>query len=93
MRAIIKAALSISELAYSLENISQDDRKEISDYTDREILDEAGHVLGLFTNPNETHWNAEDLRGENGEEQQKWARTEVRKLVAFIKKYRTPVTQ
>ena len=93
MRAIVKSAMQISELAYSLENISTDDKRDIDSYTDQEILDEAGHVLGLFTNPNETHWNAEDLRGENGEEQQKWARAEVRKLVAFIKKYRTPVTQ
>ena len=93
MRAIVKSAMQISELAYSLENISTDDKRDIDSYTDREILDEAGYVLGLFTDPNETHWNAEDLRGENGEEQQKWARAEVRKLVAFIKKYRTPVTQ
>ena len=85
--------MQISELAYSLENISTDDKRDIDSYTDQEILDEAGYVLGLFTNPNETHWNAEDLRGENGESQQKWARAEVRKLVAFIKKYRTPVTQ
>lgn len=85
--------MQISELAYSLENISTDDKRDIDSYTDQEILDEAGYVLGLFTNPNETHWNAEDLRGENGEEQQKWARAEVRKLVAFIKTYRTPVTQ
>ena len=93
MRAIIKSALAIGELAYSLENISTDDGKQISDYTDSEIVNEAGYVLGLFTDPNETHWNAEDLRGENGESQQKWARAEVRKLVSFIKKYRTPVTQ
>lgn len=93
MRAIVKSAMQISELAYSLENISTDDKRDIDSYTDQEILDEAGYVLGLFTNPNETHWNAEDLRGENGEEQQKWARAEVRKLVAFIKTYRTPVTQ
>ena len=93
MRAIVKSAMQISELAYSLENISTDDKRDIDSYTDREILDEAGYVLGLFTDPNETHWNAEDLRGENGESQQKWARAEVRKLVAFIKKYRTPVTQ
>lgn len=85
--------MQISELAYSLENISTDDKRDIDSYTDQEILDEAGYVLGLFTDPNETHWNAEDLRGENGEEQQKWARAEVRKLVSFIKKYRTPVTQ
>lgn len=93
MRAIVKSAMQISELAYSLENISTDDKRDIDSYTDQEILDEAGYVLGLFTDPNETHWNAEDLRGENGESQQKWARAEVRKLVAFIKKYRTPVTQ
>lgn len=93
MRAIVKSAMQISELAYSLENISTDDKRDIDSYTDQEILDEAGYVLGLFTDPNETHWNAEDLRGENGESQQKWARAEVRKLVSFIKKYRTPVTQ
>lgn len=93
MRAIIKSALAIGELAYSLENISNDDRKQISDYTDSEILHEADYVLSLFVNPNETHWNAEDLRGENGEIQQKWAREEVRKLKAFIKKFKTPVTQ
>jgi hypothetical protein len=93
MRAIVKSAMQISELAYSLENISTDDKRDIDSYTDQEILDEAGYVLGLFTDPNETHWNAEDLRGENGEEQQKWARAEIRKLIAFIKKYKTPVTQ
>jgi hypothetical protein len=86
-RAIIKSAMAISELAYTLGNISTDDNKEIKDYSDAEILHEAKYVLGLFTDPTETHWNAEDLRGENGEEQQKWAKAEVRKLQAFIKKY------
>jgi hypothetical protein len=93
-RAIIKEAMSISELANSLDNISTDDKKQINDYTDAEILHEAKYVLSLFLDPNETHWNAEDLRGENGEEQQKWAEAEVRKLKAFIKKYspkKTPV--
>jgi hypothetical protein len=87
MRPIIKAALSISELSYTLENISQDDRKEISDYTDAEILHEAVYVLSLFIDPCETHWNAEDYRGENGEFQRKWARDQVRQLKAFIKKF------
>jgi hypothetical protein len=87
MRAIIKSALAISELAYDLDNISTDDKKKIEDYSDEEIVREARHVLGLFTDPDETHWNAEDLRGENGPEQQKWARSEVRMLNAFIKKY------
>ena len=79
--------MAISELSNSLDNISADDKKQIQDYTDAEILHEAKYVLGLFTDPNETHWNAEDLRGENGASQQKWAKTEVRKLQAFIKKY------
>jgi len=86
-RAIIKSAMAISELSNSLDNISADDKKQIQDYTDAEILHEAKYVLGLFTDPNETHWNAEDLRGENGASQQKWAKAEVRKLKAFIKKY------
>jgi hypothetical protein len=87
-RAIIKEAMAISELAYTLDNISTDDKKKIEDYTDAEILHEANYVLALFTNPNETHWNAEDFRGENGASQQKWAKAEVRKLQAFIKKYK-----
>jgi hypothetical protein len=91
-RAIIKSAMAISELAYTLGNISTDDNKEIKDYTDAEILHEAKYVLGLFTDPTESHWNAEDLRGENGPAQQKWAKAEVRKLQAFIKKYSTNQT-
>jgi hypothetical protein len=92
-RAIIKSALEISELANSLDNISTDDNKQIEDYTDAEILHEAKYVLGLFTDPNESHWNAEDLRGENGEAQQEWALSEVRKLKAFIKKYSVKKTR
>jgi hypothetical protein len=87
MRAIIKAALKIDELAYDLGCISSDDKKEINDYTDSEILHEAKHTLGLFLDEVNPHWNNEDLRGENGPEQQAWARGEVRKLKAFIKKY------
>jgi hypothetical protein len=88
MRAIIKEALKIDELAYDLENISTDDKKKIEDYTDLEIVHEAEYVLSLFLDPNETHWNREDYMGENGEEQFMWARHQVRKLQAFIKKYK-----
>lgn len=87
MRAIIKAALAIEELSYTLDNISTDDRKAVEDYTDAEILHEAKYVLGLFIDPTESHFNAEDYRGENGHERKKWARGQVRKLKAFIKKY------
>jgi hypothetical protein len=87
MRAIIKAAFKIDELAYDLDNIATDDKKKVEDYTDSEILHEAKHVLGLFLDETNPHWNNEDLRGENGPEQKLWARGEVRKLKAFIKKY------
>lgn len=87
IRAIIKSALAISEFAYFLDNISTDDKKKIEDYTDGEILNEAKYVLGTFLDPFETHWNAEDLRGDSGLEQQQWAKAEVRKLKAFIKTY------
>jgi len=87
MRAIITSAMKIDELAYDLENIASDDNKKVEDYTDSEILHEAKHVLGLFLDETNPHWNNEDLRGENGLDQQQWARGEVRKLKALIKKY------
>jgi len=87
MREIIKSALAIDELKNDLENIASDDKKEIDQYTDKEILAEAKHVLEMFVDGTNPHWNYEDLQGENGHEQQKWARSEVRKLNAFIKKY------
>ena len=87
MRAIIKSALAIDELKNDLENIATDDKKEIDQYTDAEILKEAKYVLEMFLDGTNPHWNYEDLQGENGPEQQKWAQGEVRKLKAFIKKY------
>lgn len=87
MRAIIKSALAIDELQNNLENIATDDKKEIDQYTDAEILVEAKYVLEMFLDGTNPHWNYEDLQGENGPEQQKWAQGEVRKLKAFIKKY------
>ena len=88
MRAIITSAMKITELAYDLENIASDDNKKVEDYTDSEILHEAKHVLGLFLDETNPHWNNEDLRGDNGSDQQQWARGEVRKLKALIKKYK-----
>jgi hypothetical protein len=88
MRAIIKAALAIDELAYDLENISADDGKQIGDYTDAEIVSEAKYVLDQFQEALGGHLNYEDLSGENGEERQEWARGEVRQLKALIKKFK-----
>jgi hypothetical protein len=86
-QAMLKAALNIDELAYDLDNISNDDGKPVEGYTQAEIVHEARYVLEKFHNEIGGHWNNYDLRGENGSEQQKWARGEVRKLNAFIKKY------
>ena len=87
MRAIIKSALAIDELQVDLENIATDDKKEIDQYTDAEVLVEAKYVLEMFLDGTNPHWNHEDFRGLNGPVQQKWAQGEVRKLKAFIKKY------
>jgi hypothetical protein len=85
MKAIIKSALAIDELANNLKQIAQDDKKEVTQYTDAEIVHEAKYILSCFHE--DGHMNNEDLMGDNGPEQQKWARSEVRKLKAFIKKF------
>jgi len=87
MRAIIKSALAINELAFNLKNISIDDKKEIDEYTDSEIVREAQYVLSLFLDESEGHANFDDWSGEGGPDAQKFARGEVRKLKALIKKY------
>jgi len=80
-------ATKIDELAYFLDNISHDDKKQITDYTAAEIVAEAKYVLGLFLDPNEGHINNEALRGDEGPAQRQWARKQVRQLKAFIKKH------
>jgi hypothetical protein len=85
MRSIIKSAMSIDELANNLQQISQDDKKEINDYTDAQIVHEAKYVLSCYHESG--HLNNEDYTGENGEEFQKDARDQVKKLNAFIKKF------
>ena len=85
MKAIIKSALAIDELANNLKQIAQDDKKEVTQYTVAEIVHEAKYILSCFHE--DGHMNNEDLIGDNGPEQQKWARSEVRKLKAFIKKF------
>ena len=85
MRAIVKSAMAIDELANNLQQIARDDNKQINDYTDSEIVHEAKYVLSCFHE--DGHLNNEDYTGENGEEQYKWAVGQVRKLNAFIKKF------
>jgi hypothetical protein len=77
--------MGIYELAHDLENISRDDKKEIADYTDEEILHEAKYVLGIYQE-NGTISNLA-LTGEMGVDEQKVAKSDVRKLKALIEKY------
>jgi len=85
MTVILKAAMAIDELANTLQQIARDDGKNVEDYTAQEIVHEAKYVLSCFHE--DGHLNNEDYIGENGEEQYKWARGEVKKLNAFIKKF------
>jgi hypothetical protein len=87
MRAVVKAAMSIDELAYTLENISTDQRISVELLSDSEIVSEAKYVLDLFVNPSQAHINHEALLGDEGPEQRIWARKQVKQLKAFIKKY------
>lgn len=86
MRAIIQAAMEIDELAYDLENISADDKKDIEDYTDAEIVHEANYVVRTYYE--DGHANNEELMGEHGPERQQWARRQVTKLRNLINKYK-----
>jgi hypothetical protein len=85
MTAILKSAMAIDELANTLQQIARDDNKQVTDYTNAEIVHEAKYVLSCFHE--DGHLNNEDYIGENGEEQHKWAVGQVRKLNAFIKKF------
>jgi hypothetical protein len=87
MRPLVKAALKIDELAYTLGNIATDQRIEIDALPDDEILSEARYVLDLFVNPAQGHINGEALRGEEGPAQRRWAQGQVRKLRGFIQRH------
>jgi hypothetical protein len=85
MTAILKSAMAIDELANNLQQIAQDDKKNVEDYTAEQIVHEAKYVLSCFHE--DGHLNNEDYIGENGPDQQKWAKGEVKKLNALIKKF------
>ena len=88
MRPIIKSALAIDELAYTLDIICNDDKTILDSYSDLHIVNEARYVLDLFLNPSQGHINHEALMGDEGPQQKVWAEKQVSKLKAFIKKYK-----
>jgi hypothetical protein len=82
-RPIVKDAIAIGELFYSLENICGDDGIEISDAEDWYIYDEAKYVLDTFYE--DGHIRNFWLIGEDGDADE--AKKEVQALKRFIKKY------
>lgn len=83
----LQDALNIGELEITLNNISVDDKRALSSYTQAEVVHEAEYVLSTFHESG--HSNNDWLNGENGEEEnQKEARRQERALRKFISKYK-----
>lgn len=82
-RPIVRDAINIGELLYSLENICGDDGIKISDAEDWYLIDEAEYVLSTFFE--DGHIRNMWLTDEDGDAKE--AKAEVRALKAFIKKY------
>ena len=87
-RPILKDIERSDELMYVLGNISQDDGKAISDYTDAELIHEAEYVLSCFYEGG--HDNNEALT-DRSNEAHGWATKNVRALNKIITKYKTAV--
>ena len=85
MRAIVKTAATIRELHQSLLNISSDDNKEIDDYSDNEIVNEAKYVLSTYFESG--HINNDMFNGEYGAKEQRLAMQDIRKMKVLIAKY------
>jgi len=79
---ILKAALKIRELQVTLQNISADDNRDTTNYTDKEICAEAVYVRSLYSESG-TMCN-EELNGEYGVAEQRKARKAVRDLNKLI---------
>ncbi len=85
-RAIIKSAARIHELQNNLEIISIDDKKEIKDLTDAEIVSEAEYVLSCFHESG--HALCDCLNSDDKETSQSAAR-QVKALRTFIKRFKS----
>jgi hypothetical protein len=88
MKQILKDAFKSSELQYSLEHvIAVDDKIDVQEIPGAEVIKEAKYVLGKFTGASVGFEQEEDYKGENGPEQQAWAKKEVAALKRLLKKY------
>jgi hypothetical protein len=86
-RKIVQDALNIDEMVFAFECICPDDNKNPQDYTDTELVNEAEYRL--FTYYESGHINNDDMRLGDDPMSRKQAQTDIRKLKAFIKKYKT----
>lgn len=84
-RQILSDIERSDELMYVLGNISQDDGKEISDYSDAELIHEAEYVLSCFY---EGGHDNNDALTDRDNEAHNWAMKNVRELKKLIAKYK-----
>lgn len=87
MRKIVKDALNINEMQFAFECICADDNKDVEDYTDQEIINEAEYRL--YTYFEVGHVNNDEMRLGDDPESRAIARKDIRQLKALIKKYKT----
>lgn len=83
MKQILKDAFKSDELESHLEDVIG----SVDGLSDQLIIHEARYVLGKFTGESGGFEQEADLAGENGAEQQRWARKEVAALQKFLKKH------
>ena len=86
-RQIVEDALKIDEMQFAFDCICADDRKQPEDYTDQELVNEAEYRL--YTYYESGHVNNDEMRLGDDPDQRKQAQTDIRRLKAFIKKYKT----
>lgn len=88
MKQLLKDAFKSSELQYNLQDvIAVDDKIKVEEIPDAEIIKEAKYVLGKFTGTSGGFEQEEDYKGQNGPEQQAWAKKEVAALKRLLAKY------
>ncbi len=88
MKQILKDAFKSSELQVHLTHvIAVYEKLPVEQLSDELIIQEAKYVLGKFTGESGGFEQENDLNGENGSEQQMWARKEVSALRKFLKKH------
>ena len=86
MRKILQDALNINEMQFAFECICADDKKNVEDYTDQEIIDEAEYRLYTFFERG--HSNNDEMRLGDDSECRANARKDIRLLKSLIKKYK-----